>query len=128
MRFLVDEDLPRSTNELLRRYGHEAVDVRDIGLRGAKDPQIASYARSGGLCLITGDFDFSDIRNYPHGEYAGLIVLKLPRMATASFIVRLLEGFLQQKDLVAQIPGNLAIVEPGRVRMRTAREEVPDFT
>ena len=120
MRFLVDEDLPRSTDDLLRRYGHEAVDMRDIGLRGAKDPQIASYARSEELCLVTGDFDFSDIRNYPPGEYAGLVVLKLPRAATAFFILNLLESFLQQEDLVAQIPGSLAIVEPGRVRIRTA--------
>lgn len=120
MRFLVDEDLPRSTGDLLRGYGHEAVDVRDIGLRGAKDPQIASYAQKGGLCLVTGDFDFSDIRNYPPGEYAGLVVLKLPRMATASFILNLLESFLQQKDLVAQISGKPAIVEPGRIRIRTA--------
>jgi predicted nuclease of predicted toxin-antitoxin system len=128
MRFLVDEDLPRSTDDLLRRYGHQAVDVRDIGLQGVKDPQIASYARSEGLCLVTGDFDFSAIRNYPPGEYAGLVVLKLPRTATASFILNLLESLLQQKDLVAEIPGNLAIVEPGRVRMRMAQEEVPDFT
>jgi len=119
MRFLVDEDLPRSTDDLLRRYGHEAVDVRDIGLRGAKDSHIASYAQSEGLCLITGDFDFSDIRNYPPGEYAGLVVLKLPRTATASFILNLVEGFLQREVVVAQIPGKLAIVEPGRVRIRT---------
>lgn len=33
MRFLVDEDMPRSLSDLLRRYGHEPVDeheVRDI--------------------------------------------------------------------------------------------------
>jgi len=36
MRFLIDEDLPRSTDDLLRRYGHEAIDVRDIGLSKSK--------------------------------------------------------------------------------------------
>jgi predicted nuclease of predicted toxin-antitoxin system len=120
MRFLVDEDLPRSTDDLLRQYGHEAVDVRDIGLRGAKDPQIASYAQRKDLCLVTGDFDFSDVRNYPPGEYSGLVILKLPRTATASFILNLLESFLQQEDLVTQMSGKLAVVEPGRVRLRTA--------
>lgn len=119
MRFLVDEDLPRSTGDLLRQYEHEAVDVRDIGLRGAKDAQIAAYAQSEALCLVTGDFDFSDIRNYPPGEYEGLVILKLPRTATASFILNLLERFLQQEDLVAQMRGKLAIVEAGRVRIRT---------
>jgi predicted nuclease of predicted toxin-antitoxin system len=113
MRFLIDEDLPRSMGDLLRRYEHEAVDVRDIGLRGAKD------AQSEGLCLVTGDLDFSDMRNYPPREYAGLVVLRLPRTATASFILNLLESFLQQADLVAQTPGKLAIVEAGRVRIRT---------
>jgi predicted nuclease of predicted toxin-antitoxin system len=118
MRFLIDEDLPRSMDALLQRYGHEAVDVRDVGLRGAKDSQIASYAQSEGLCLVTGDLDFSDIRNYPPREYTGLIILKLPRRASASFILNLLESFLEREALVAQIPGKLAIVEAGRARIR----------
>jgi len=118
MQFLVDEDLPRSTGNLLRRYGHEAIDVRDVGLRGAKDSQIASYAQSRTLCLVTGDFDFSDIRNYPPTQYPGLIVLGIPRDTTALFILNLLEGFLKQDKLVSELPGKLAIVEPGRIRIR----------
>lgn len=119
MRFLIDAHLPRSTGALFQRHNHEMVDVRDIGLRGAKDRQIAAYARSKSLCLVTGDFDFANIRNYPPKEYAGLVVLRLPRNATAFFILNLLESFLQQEDLVGQIPGRLAIVEPSRVRIRT---------
>ena len=120
MRFIVDEDLPRATCALLSEYGHLAFDVRDIGYRGAKDSEIASYAQREGLCIVTGDFDFSDVRNYPPGEYAGLVILKLHRTATASTILQLLESFLRQEDLVAEIPGKLAIVEAGRVRIRTA--------
>ena len=120
MRFLIDEDLPRSVGDLLRRYGHEAVDVRDIGLRGAKDSKIASYAQNNKLCIVTGDFDFSDIRNYPPKEYAGIVVLSIPKDATAPFILNLLEAFLQQNDLIPKLPGRLAIVEPGRVRIRKA--------
>ncbi len=118
MYFLIDEDLPRSIGNLLRRYRHEAVDVRDIGLRGAKDSKIASYAQSKRLCLTTGDFDFSDIRNYPPDKYSGLVVISIPKNATASFIINLIEDFLQQKELVARIQGKLVIVEPGRVRIR----------
>ncbi|MBN1104652.1 MAG: DUF5615 family PIN-like protein [Deltaproteobacteria bacterium] len=47
MHFLIDEDLPRSTADFLRRYGHTAVLLRDIGRRGAKDDEIAAYALSG---------------------------------------------------------------------------------
>jgi hypothetical protein len=37
VRFIVDADLPRRAAELLRDAGHDAVDVRDIGLGSAHD-------------------------------------------------------------------------------------------
>ncbi|MBI2831254.1 MAG: DUF5615 family PIN-like protein [Chloroflexi bacterium] len=118
MRFLVDEDLPRSTNILLREHGHEAIDVRDIGLRGVSDSDVAAYAQQHGLCLLSGDIGFSNIRNYPPAEYNGLVVLRLPAKATSSTILTLLKGFLSQTEITCQIKGKLAIVEPGRVRIR----------
>ena len=42
MSFLIDEDLPRSVGDLIWRHGHEAIDISDIGLRGAKDSRIAA--------------------------------------------------------------------------------------
>lgn len=123
MQFLIDEDLPRSTCNLLQRYGHKGVDVRDIGLRGAKDSQIASYAQNNSLCLLTGDFDFSDIRNYPPNQYSGIIVLNIPRDVTAIFILDLLENFLKQDKLIEELSGKLAIVEPGRIRIRKNHEK-----
>jgi predicted nuclease of predicted toxin-antitoxin system len=118
VRFLIDADLPRSTKALLQRYGHEATDVRDIGLRDAKDPTIAAYARTHPTCLITGDFGFADIRNYAPSAYKGIVVLELPRNATAAFILRLVEAFLQQQEILSKLEGRLAIVEPGRIRLR----------
>jgi len=118
VRFLVDADLPRSTKDLVQRYGHEAADVREIGLGSAKDPEVATYAQVQRACLITGDFGFADIRNYAPESYAGIVVLDLPRNATASFILRLIEDFLQQTDVLSRLEGRLAIVEPGRIRLR----------
>jgi predicted nuclease of predicted toxin-antitoxin system len=120
MRFLLDADLPRSASDVVRRHGHDAIDVRDLGPSLAKDPQIARYAQAEQLCLITGDHGFADIRHYPPGQYAGIIVLNLPRTATASYINRLLDSLLKQEELTAQLPGKLAIVEAGRVRLREA--------
>jgi predicted nuclease of predicted toxin-antitoxin system len=120
MRFLIDEDLPRSIQDLLQRYGHEGVDLRGIGLRGSTDRQIAALAQDKGLCLVTGDVGFSNVRNYPPEKYAGIVVLKVPRTATGLHITNLFESFLRQKELVAQMPGKLAVVEPGRIRIRIA--------
>lgn len=58
MRFLIDEDLPRSIKDLVQRYGHEGVDLRATGLRGSKDRQIAALAQDEGLCLGNRGFRF----------------------------------------------------------------------
>ena len=120
MRFLIDADLPRSTKPLLEKCGHEATDVRDIGLRHAKDPGIARYALDYSSCLLTGDFGFADVRNYPPEKYHGIVVLELPRDADAKFILGLIESFVQQTAILTRLSGRLAIVEAGRIRLRPA--------
>lgn len=119
-RFLVDASLPRSAAEVLRRNGQEVVDVRDIGMRSAADEAIAAHARENRMVLVTRDFDFADIRNYPPSEHTGLVVLQLPEDATAARVTSLLESFLRDPSLVERLPGCLAIVEFGRVRFRSA--------
>jgi len=104
----------------LEKYGHEPIDVRDIGLRYAKDPVIARYARDPQDCLLTGDFGFADVRNYPPETYRGLVVFELPRDAGAKFILGLIESFVQQTAILPRLPGRLAIVEAGRIRLRPA--------
>ena len=118
MHFLIDADLPRSVKPLVERYGHSATDVRDIGLASAKDPQIAEYALAYKVCLVTGDFGFADIRNYAPSAYTGIVVLELPRNATATFITGLVESLLQQPAVLSKLEGRLAIVAPGRIRLR----------
>ena len=126
MRFLIDANMPRSAAELLKRYNHEAVDVRDIGMGAAADSDIAIYAQQNGLAAVTRGFDFADIRNYPPSQYAGLLVLALPEDAVATFVVRVLESFLANKELIEALPGHLAIVEPARVRLRPPEDRIRD--
>jgi predicted nuclease of predicted toxin-antitoxin system len=120
MRFLLDANMPRSAVGAVQRLGHEAVDVRDVGLGGADDAQIAVYAKEHKLALVTRDFDFSDVRNYPPADYTGILVLELPDDAIAATVVKVLESLLSQPELLAHVPGRLAIVESWRVRFRSA--------
>ena len=78
MRFLVDANVPLSVAPRIRALGHEATDVREIAMGNADDGVIARHARENAFCLITRDKDFGDIRNYPPGDYGGIIVLNLP--------------------------------------------------
>jgi predicted nuclease of predicted toxin-antitoxin system len=120
MHFLMDASLPRSAAPMLRQLGHEATDVRDIGMGNATDDLIATHARSNQLTLVTRDFDFADIRNYPPSDYSGIVVLQLPEDATAQRVVQLLETFVRREDWLSELSGRLAIVEVWRVRFRPA--------
>ncbi len=119
MRFIIDEDLPSSINNLIKKYNYESINIRDTSLKGKKDFEIAAYAQKEKLCIVTGDFDFSDIRNYNPSKYFGIIVLSIPGNVSALFIYNLFENFIKQPNIASKIPGNLAIVEPGRIRWRT---------
>jgi predicted nuclease of predicted toxin-antitoxin system len=118
MRLLVDEDLPRSLVDLFARYGHQAVHVIDAGIRGAPDGTIARFSRDHGMCLVTADLDFSDVRRYPPRDHAGIMVIRLPRNATSGTIAAIMESFLSRDDLVAAVAGRLVVIESGRARFR----------
>jgi predicted nuclease of predicted toxin-antitoxin system len=123
VRFLVDASLPRSAASALRALGHDAVDVRDIGIGGAHDDVIATHARQSQRALVTRDFDFADTRNYPPDQYGGIVVLDLPNHATAPQVVGAIESFVRNGEWLLQLPGRLAIVESWRVRFRPARTD-----
>jgi hypothetical protein len=52
--FLLDEMFPTDTAVMLREtYGHDAVHVAEIGLRGAEDAHVAATARAEGRAVVT---------------------------------------------------------------------------
>ena len=118
MKFLLDANMPRSAARLLRELGHEVEDVRDVLPPGTDDATVAAHAQARQLILVTRDFDFADIRNYPPKAYAGLIVLELPDDAIAAQVNQAMQSFVGKPELLARLTGRLAIVELWRVRFR----------
>ena len=60
MNFLVDAQLPPALAGLLCDLGHEAVAVREVGLREAEDGPIWQYALEHGVAIVTKDEDFPE--------------------------------------------------------------------
>ena len=60
MKLLVDNALSPVLAELLRKAGHEAVHVRDIGLHHAADEDIFERAASEDFVLVTADTELRD--------------------------------------------------------------------
>jgi len=59
MRFLIDADLPYSLADVLSRYGHEAIRVRDT-LGSATDEEIFDYANRNECIVVTRDLGFAE--------------------------------------------------------------------
>jgi len=116
--FLIDADLPRDLVELFETAGHEAIHADHVHLGAAPDESIAAFAKTSRRCLVTGDFDFSDIRLFPPREYWGIVVLVIPYGVTGAYIRQLVTEFLDRNADV-DMKGKLEIVEVGRIRVRT---------
>jgi predicted nuclease of predicted toxin-antitoxin system len=59
VKFLIDAQLPPALAGSLRQAGFDAIAVRDIGLRDAKDGVIWQYALQHDAIVITKDEDFA---------------------------------------------------------------------
>lgn len=58
MRLLLDQGLPRSTADILRKRGWDALHVGEEGLSRAEDASILEFARQHNRTVITLDADF----------------------------------------------------------------------
>jgi predicted nuclease of predicted toxin-antitoxin system len=52
LRILVDEDMPRPTAGLIQSLGIDAIDLRDVGLKGATDAEAFGYAQKQEMIII----------------------------------------------------------------------------
>ena len=116
--FLIDASLPRATGNVIRAHGHQATDVRAIGLGTASDEDIADHARQHKLALISADQDFGNVLVFPPADYDGLVIIRPPDRATTAMVLSLVEQFLKDSRVMANLPGRLLIIEPGRIRCR----------
>ena len=83
--------------------------VVEQGMGGWKDPILWQAVQADRQFLITADKGFGNIRQYPPGEHAGILVLRP--------LLNLLERLLFQYDL-NDLAGLLTVVTPRSVRIR----------
>ncbi len=117
LKFIVDEDLPRSTTRLLREMGFNTLDVRDCGLRGKSDEEIFEYAQKENAIILTGDRGFGSILRFIPGTYWGIIVANFPsEMPVPDLNIQIKKALnsLTEDD----IKGNLVIIDPQKTRIR----------
>lgn len=117
LKFVIDEDMPRSTAKFLNAIEQTALDIRDHGLRGAKDNDIFEFSQKETAILVTGDLGFGNILQFPPGSHHGILIAHFPNEMPPKEINEQIENALKtlsENDL----SGNLVIIEPGKIRIR----------
>ena len=118
MRIKVDEDLPKAATQTLRDRGYEAISVVEQRLRGTKDLVLWQVVQNEQRFLVTADKGFGDVRSYPPGTHAGILLLR-PDQDGIRPVVALLEQVLAGYDLRA-LSGSVSVATPRGLRIRRA--------
>lgn len=117
LKFLIDEDIPRSTAKVLRNRGYKVLDVRDCALRGEADEEVFKFAQKEKAVILTGDLGFGNLIHFPIGRHSGVVIAHFPNeISTSELNKQIIKSFdtLNEKDF----DRNLIILEPGKIRIR----------
>jgi predicted nuclease of predicted toxin-antitoxin system len=110
LRFLVDAQLPPALVESLRRTGHEADHVADLGMATALDEQIWEEAIARSAVLVTKDSDFAVLRG-ASGEGPTILWVRIGNVGNRMLIARLiatlpeLESAIQRGERIIEFVG-----------------------
>jgi len=114
-KILVDENVPTSVVEWLKKKGLNAIRASETGLRGARDENIAKYALKNKMTILTLDTDFAYIYHniFPHSLTVIVVRVKPP---TPNNIIEALNTTLK-KIKPHDIEKKLTIITKRKVRI-----------
>jgi predicted nuclease of predicted toxin-antitoxin system len=116
LKFKLDENLGRRSEEILAAAGHDVRTVRQQQLQGVADDELIERCRAERCCLVTLDLGFANPLVFRPSRYAGIAVLRLPQKPSGRDLIALIRTLADAADR-EQIAGKLWIVEIGRIRV-----------
>lgn len=122
MKFKLDENFGRRTQQLFQTAGHDVQTVRDENLQGNPDQSIFDHCCREQRCLVTLDLDFTDVTRFPPIKTAGIAVIRVPKNPTLPLLESLIRQFLYALN-TSSVNKQLWIVEVGRIRVHQADDE-----
>ncbi len=110
MRFLLDDNVPYSIKDFLKKQGMEVYKLLEVGLKGEEDEKIYEYSVKKDFTLITLDIDFG----YLFFKFRkGNVILLRPKRAIPKDMIDILSKSL---DIIKKEKG-LIIIKPGKVKV-----------
>jgi len=113
----VDENLPEQIAELFNAHGHDALTVGNQGWQGMADDELWRRIQGEGRWLITADKEFGDIRRYPPGSHAGILLLRPSKESRADYLR--LAAIVPTQIKLDEINGAIVVVTERGIRVRS---------
>jgi len=112
----LDEDLSPLNLPLFRQFGYDARTVVQQGLQGSSDEALWRRIQEDGEMLVTADKGFGDIRAFPPGSHAGIILLRAedPRIPVYERVL----STLLSKHRLDDLSGFVVVVTETLIRIR----------
>jgi predicted nuclease of predicted toxin-antitoxin system len=114
--FKLDENLPASSSSVLTAAGHNVDTVVAEGLTGAGDSDVLAAAGAAERILITLDRGLGDIRAYPPGRHAGIVILRLADQS-ADTVTKAIADLASVAE-PASLIGAVTVPQRGMLRIR----------
>jgi predicted nuclease of predicted toxin-antitoxin system len=121
MNLFADESVDRPIVERLRQEGHATLYVAELS-PSITDDEVLQQANSRGAVLITLDKDFGELVYRQGRIHAGVILLRLGGLPSASKAETAAKVLQDHAD---ELVGAFTVVLPGSVRIRRADDEQP---
>jgi predicted nuclease of predicted toxin-antitoxin system len=116
VKFKLDENLPASSATILASAGHDVDTISAEDLTGAPDRDVVAAASAAGRILISLDVGMGDIRAYPPGSHAGIVVLRVTDQS-ATTVTRAISDLASLAE-PASLTGAVAVLQRGLLRIR----------
>ena len=123
MRLKLDENLPHDLAMALRRDGRDVHTVVEEHLAGESDPVVVAAATDEGRLLLTLDRGIGDLRRYPPGSHAGILVFG-PTAQDPDSILALIQRLVNTHSL-EELRSCVVVVEQRQVRIRRPDPDDP---
>jgi predicted nuclease of predicted toxin-antitoxin system len=122
MKFKLDENFGKRTQQLFRMGGHDVQTVREEKLQGSPDQFIYDHCCREQRCLVTLDLDFADVTRFPPNQTAGMAVIRVPKNPTLPLLESLIRQFLSALNTTS-VNQQLWIIEVGRIRVHQSEAD-----
>jgi predicted nuclease of predicted toxin-antitoxin system len=116
LKFVIDNALSPSLATGLKKAGHDAVHVRDLGMGMATDKEIMDFALKEDRVIVSADTDFGTLLALRDLSKPSFVLFRRSDKRPVALLMQLLSNLGQFEEALDE--GAVVVIEDQRIRIR----------